>query len=353
MIAHQFIKQDYPINKVLLAVGLAAGSYYYKRSQGRKGNKPSTVTFTNKGVVVPNNYLIEQIEELLREEFVDYGYIKVTWWLRREHDYIINFKKVYRLMKENNLLLKPIARNKANKKWITDIVPQPKKSFEHLEFDIKYIYIHGARRNALLLSIIDVKSRWLLGWSLKWSIKMEEVIGLFNAVINDYTLPEIVTVRSDNGSQFESHLVRKFLADNNIIQEFTRPATPQQNGHIEAYHSILERTLCQRIEFESLNHAYDVFKRFDYFYNQKRIHSGIDYYSPLKFLTLQGIDMNKDFSLRGWRLETTANKQDFGEYSGAHSAAPDSLCSFSKTEKEFPTKAEFLKNEIVEYDYRL
>ena len=34
-------------------------------------------------------------------------------------------------------------------------------------------------------------------------------------------------------------------------QEFTRPSTPEQNGHIEAFHSIIQRTICERFEFES------------------------------------------------------------------------------------------------------
>ncbi|NND05830.1 MAG: transposase [Saprospiraceae bacterium] len=35
---------------------------------------------------------------------MDYGYIKVTHWLRKRRGYLINKKKVYRLMKDHKLL---------------------------------------------------------------------------------------------------------------------------------------------------------------------------------------------------------------------------------------------------------
>jgi hypothetical protein len=39
-----------------------------------------------------------------------------------------------------------------------------------LEFDIKYFYIHKKRKNALVLTVIDVKSRWVLGQYIAWKI---------------------------------------------------------------------------------------------------------------------------------------------------------------------------------------
>jgi len=43
--------------------------------------------------------------ELLAGEFVDYGHYKSTIHLRDEKGYVINHKKVYRLMRENKLLV--------------------------------------------------------------------------------------------------------------------------------------------------------------------------------------------------------------------------------------------------------
>jgi transposase InsO family protein len=233
--------------------------------------------------------------------------------------------------------------------WVKDLVPQADTPFCHLEFDIKYIHIHGMRRNALLLTVIDVKSRLNMAQYLAWSITKKQVAELFQYITDHYPLPQKATVRNDNGSQFESQLVRDFFTAKGIIQEFTQPGTPQQNGHIESYHSIVERTICRQYEFESLENAQEVFERFHYFYNYKRIHSGVGYRSPVRYLETLGIKdgFNKDFFLRGWRLETTADKQDFEERKGAPAPLSSQSLSLFKTKKEFPfelVKLESLSN---------
>ncbi|MFN8279955.1 MAG: DDE-type integrase/transposase/recombinase [Saprospiraceae bacterium] len=275
---------------------LKPSSFYYKKAEGSKGKSKSTITFKQNGTFEKNEMVVFQIEELLQKEFVDYGYRKVTWYLRNELLYVINFKKVYDLMKKNNLLRPKIRRSQKGKRWVEFLVPRPSQPFEHLEFDIKYIYIAGERRNALLLTIIDIMSRMNIAWMLQWSIKKEDVKALFQYILESYRLPRCVTVRNDNGSQMESDLVRKFLASEGILQEFTRPATPQQNGHIEAYHSIVDRTICQIYEIKNIEQGNDIFGRFEYFYNHERIHSGIGYISPIQYLNKLGLKIHKDFA---------------------------------------------------------
>lgn len=284
MIATQYIEQGYPPGQVLKAAGLGKGAYYYRNRDGAKGARPSTHTRLGNGSFVTNEIVVADIEELLQKEFVDYGYIKVTHWLRRNKRYLINFKKVYRLMREHKLLNQPVKRDKTGKKWVKYTVPTPEMPFNAWELDIKYIFIHGEKRNALLLTVIDVMTRLNMGWTLNWNIRKEQVKELLSDIFTRYIVPLKVSIRNDNGSQFESKLVREYLREADVDHEFTRPATPQQNGHIESYHSIIERTICTRYEFDSLEHAKDVFARFVCFYNQERIHSGIDYQSPVSFL---------------------------------------------------------------------
>ena len=292
MIATQHIDQGVPVTFVLKAVGLSKSMYYYQSTGGAKGVRPSTHTKTTTGELISNEQVVTDIESLLQQEFVDYGYIKVTHWLRKNKNYVINFKKVYRLMKGNRLLCQVIQRNRSGKQWVKYRVVKPDQPFELLEFDIKYIYIHQAARNALLFTVIDVKSRLVMGWKLGWHMRKEDVIEVLCQAFATYRVPLKVTVRNDNGSQFEANMVRQYLRDADIIQEFTQPATPQQNGHIESYHSIIERSICKRFEMLGLAFANDVFERFVEFYNNHRIHSGIGYESPMNYLNSLGIQIN-------------------------------------------------------------
>lgn len=299
LIAQDFIDQNYPITKVLKILKIASSSYYYKASDDPKtrGIRKSTHTMNSKGEYTSNDIVAQEIESLLSQEFVDYGYRKTTHWLRQEKGYIINEKKVYRIMKEHNLLNKKVKQARTPKLWVSELVPQPQCAFEHLEFDIKYIYIAAKQRNALVLTIIDVSTRWVLGQYIDWKINKYNVRSLFDKVFSYYDLPSKMYVRNDNGSQFVAQLIRDYFASKNVIQEFTKPATPEQNAHIESYHSIMERVICQKYSFEDIEEAHETFNRWIRFYNFERIHSGIQYLSPVKYLKTKGVDILWDQEL--------------------------------------------------------
>jgi len=300
MIAIEFIEQGHPIGKVLNMLSIPSSTYNYrcKIHPERKGKKKSTYTYTVDGMCVLNDQVVSEIKELLSQEFVDYGYRKVTHWLRQNKKYVINEKKVYRLMKDNQLLNTRIKKNRSPRQWVKQLVPDPLYDLSYMEIDIKYLYIVGARKNALLLSAIDVKSRWVLGQYLAWQVNKYDVIDLFDGIFSSYDLPSKIYVRNDNGSQFEASLVRAYFQDLGVEQEFIRPATPEQNGHIEAYHSIIEKIICQGYEFDNLEEAQQTMDRFLKFYNYERLHSGISYLSPFSYLRSKGVIIEKYDVLR-------------------------------------------------------
>jgi transposase InsO family protein len=118
------------------------------------------------------------------------------------------------------------------------------------------------------------------------------VINLFEELFKNYPLPEQFIVRNDNGSQFEALIVQDFLKNKGVIQEFTKPATPEQNEHIESYHSIMESAVCQRFEFHNLRDFQETMVRWKKFYNFERIHGGLKYKSPKKFLESIGVSID-------------------------------------------------------------
>lgn len=84
--------------------------------------------------------------------------------------------------------------------------------------------------------MIDVFSRWNMEHIIKWTIRQEDVVILFDKIFETYELPDNFYVRNDNGSQFIADLVQQYFQNKNIIQEFTgrhsaKPATPEQNAH--------------------------------------------------------------------------------------------------------------------------
>ena len=287
MIAKEFLRRGYPLHKVLPLCGLSKSSYYYSPSCGKRGRKASTGTQSKGGILYSNEYVVERIRGLLNQEFVDYGYEKVTGWLKNSESLVINGKKAYRLMKEARLLNSRIRRDRRGKRIVKDLLPNPHQPSECMQTDIKHVYIHGQHRNALLITVLDVFSRGVSGYRLEWSITKHQVVDLMKDVLYHYRMPEKVSLRTDNGSQFEAGLFREYLKEMSIYREFTHVASPQENCYIESYHSIVESAVCAKHELESLEEAKEVFNRFVNFYNQGRIHGSLHMLSPNQFLQEQ------------------------------------------------------------------
>lgn len=299
MVAQAFIEQGHAISQVLDILNLPRSSYYYTPTAvGQRGRPKSTRTRIQNEGWVSNACVVEHIKEILGREFVDYGYLKVTHALRQEHDFQINKKKVYRLMKQAGLLYNKSVLKLSQRLWVKELVPKPLGHFSYLEFDIKYLWIAGKRRNAMVLSVIDVSSRWLLGHVISFSICKHDIVKLFDDIFASYPMPEEIFVRNDNGSQMESILVQEYFVGKGVTQEFTHPATPEQNAHIESYHSIMERVICRRYEFEHLEETISTFDRWITFYNYDRIHSGTNFKSPYQNLLDEEIDMKKELELK-------------------------------------------------------
>jgi transposase InsO family protein len=226
-----------------------------------------------------NQIVVMQIESVLRQEFCCYGYKNMTAELR-ELGWIINHKKVYRLMKEARLLYGarirplPFKRN-----FIRFRSLKPERPLQYLAMDIKYVYIHGTGRNVLLLTVIDIYSRKVLIYQLRSHIRKGDVLVMLSLMLLEYRA-EGMSIRNDNGSQFIAQVVRAYLKDKGVYQEFSHVGTPQDNAYIEGFHSNLQREVIDRYEFDSIYHAQMILDRYYEWYNQKRRHGALNRQTP-------------------------------------------------------------------------
>lgn len=272
MIVLQYIQQA-PTRMLLSWSNLPSSVYYYKSTGGKPGIKASAHTWKLDGDLVENQVVIEQIKEILSQEFCCYGYENVTGELRKL-DYYINKKKVYRLMDEHNLLLGKVIRTSGRRKFVQHRKIQASYPMEYLCLDIKYVYVHGEKRNFYLLTIIDVFSRKIVDQIFQKSIKQIDVINAFRRINNQYGIKG-VTIRNDNGSQFIANNVKQYLRTAEANQEFTHIATPEENSYIEAFHSIIQREVIERYEFSGFFDAKQTLFAHTIWYNTRRFHKAI------------------------------------------------------------------------------
>jgi transposase InsO family protein len=264
-------------------VGMVHSSYYRTPSQARKGNKASEFTFHKHQGLVSQSTVVESVKEILSHEFIDCGYRLMTSYLNRD-GYLINHKKLYRIMKEAGLLKleNRINRSGSGRKFVKFRKVNTSRPFECLEMDIKMVWIPKAGKNAYLLSVIDVHTRKILKDYFSFSIKQDKVITLLSEVFLNYQHPENVVIRSDNGSQFIAKNVREYLGLIGVQQEFTHVATPEENAHIEAYHGILKKEVFTRVDYRTFGEIEIILKRYVIFYNNTRLHGLLGRITPME-----------------------------------------------------------------------
>lgn len=90
--------------------------FYYHKKTGKPGIRASTHTRWGEATV-ENELVVKIIKEVLVQDFVRFGYKTVTMGLK-QLGMSINKKKVYRLMKENNLLLGTGIRAKGKRNFV-------------------------------------------------------------------------------------------------------------------------------------------------------------------------------------------------------------------------------------------
>lgn len=288
----RYVAQGIRVANAVRMAGMKRSTYYYRGKGSRKGKRPSTHTVKG-GVMVPNEAVVQEIARLVEPEYHDYGYQLVTELLR-QMGYTINKKKVYRLMEEGNLLNPPVRRGAPRSRaFIKYAVPPLEGPFRTVEADIKYVHIHEENRNAYLVTFLCTFCRYAPVWDLQYSMKSKDIAELVLDLVND---PEVkrfmgnqrvkIVIRTDNGPQFIARALAEILESLGIAHEFTMPGTPQQNAHIESFHSTVTRLVCNRNVFRDIDHAREIFRAFYYAYNETRAMKSLLSYPPRKFLRL-------------------------------------------------------------------
>ncbi len=245
-LVREYMAQGLNRDKALSICRISKNQFYYKWRGGKRGRKKSRTTkqLVKGEIEVRRNTDVKKyIKKVFENPHVDYGYHKMTSELQLA-GFFINHKKVYRLMKEGRLL--QVKRNRTPKNYVRYRILCPEGPLRLIEMDIKQVWIPGSRKYAYILTLINVFTRVVLNWSYGYQMRQIQVQRAWEEVIESYLQPlgylawEInIEVRNDNGPQFCAKKLQKFLAENHLIQTFTHPYTPQENGHVESFHAIL------------------------------------------------------------------------------------------------------------------
>jgi transposase InsO family protein len=87
-------------------------------------------------------------------------------------------------------------------------------------------------------------------------------------------------IRSDNGPEFTSKVIRRWLNKLGVKTLFIEPGSPWENGYIESFNGKLRDELLNREIFTTLTEAKILIEQWRREYNQFRPHSALGYRPP-------------------------------------------------------------------------
>lgn len=203
----------------------------------------------------------------------------------------VNKKRIYRLMKKYGIFSKTkkkfkvttkqnykasFSANLLNGSFETDRINQIWTS------DITYIW---TQEGWLYLAVVlDVYNREIIGWSVNQRCSKDLVLSAFTMAIRNRRPEAGVIFHSDRGSQYTSAGFRNTLAYYGFIQSMSGKGNCYDNAITESFFSTLKKELIYQTNFETKQQAAtEIFEFIEIFYNRKRLHSALDYQSPLEF----------------------------------------------------------------------
>jgi transposase InsO family protein len=104
------------------------------------------------------------------------------------------------------------------------------------------------------LVIVDEYSRYIWVYFFKFKSETQQTIKDFSTKVERQFNITILTIRSDNGTEFKNYSLNEFLSDAGIKHQYFTAYTPQQNGFAERKNrTLMDAARTMLAEFKSLH----------------------------------------------------------------------------------------------------
>lgn len=235
--------------------------------------------------------------------FIRDGYRRITYRMLDEDIVAVSPSTVYRILKEEGLLNR---WNTSKKSLKGNGFQQPTEPHQHWHTDIKYVNFHGTI--LFLISVFDGYSRYLLHHELREHMTEYDVEITIQRAIEKYpnVRPRII---SDNGSQFISKDFQSFIKLCGLTHIKTSIAYPQSNGKLERFHRSIGMECLNTKSNISINDARNNIANYIDHYNNKRLHSALNYLTPADYLF--GCNENKIIEREDKLMLAAENRKNY------------------------------------------
>jgi len=149
--------------------------------------------------------------------------------------------------------VRPLPATKVNEVWCYD-----------------FLFVQTEHKETLkILVVLDEYSRECLGLYVDRKINSEGVKMVLEAIVKERGAPQYM--RSDNGPEFISKNLRKWLSQHGIRPQYIEPGSPWQNAFVESFNGTLRRECLNREMFWSRAETQAICDWYKQLYNVNRV----------------------------------------------------------------------------------
>jgi len=214
----------------------------------------------------------------LAAQYPRYGYRFVQVFLERQ-GMRMSADRMHRLWRVAGL---QVRRKRPRRRVATSRPrPTPPQGPNHV-WAIDFVHDHCANGQKLkCLTVIDEWTRECLAIDVAGSLRARRVVDVLARLVSVHGAP--AHLRSDNGPEFVSRALLRWVTDERIETAFIDPGKPWQNGTDESFNGRF-RDECLSLEwFRSRSEAAPLIEGWRKHYNAVRPHSSLGYLTPREF----------------------------------------------------------------------
>jgi putative transposase len=226
----------------------------------------------------PDDGLLRERLRALAHERRRFGYRRLCVLLRRE-GHPVNRKRVYRLYREERLM---VRRRGGRKRALGGRAPIPLPIGPNQRWSLDFVHDQMTDgRRFRILAVVDDCTRECLALVADTSISGTRVARELDRIIAVRGRPK--TIVSDNGTELTSAAILAWSDREQVGWHYIAPGKPMQNAFVESFNGRLRDELLNETLFGSLPHARAALESWRRDYNIKRPHSSLGWQTPLAF----------------------------------------------------------------------
>ena len=276
-------EQGFPLTALCTALTVSRNAYYVHERNSMAKAKDDDIVLNEMGSIVI--------------DYPRYGYRRIARELKTRK-FKVNRKRGLRLMRENNLLVKVKKKfhsttDSAHGFTIyPNLLKEMKERGEEVTrvnqvwvSDITYIAL-ASGRFIFLAVVLDLYSRKVVGWNLGTNLSTDLVVLALQMAREKRHPPAGLIHHSDRGAQYASEIYTNILKANEFQISMSRKGNPYDNAVCESFMKTFKWEEVDLNEYDSYDEAKLRIENFiENIYNQKRLHSSLNYRSPEQFET--------------------------------------------------------------------